>query len=283
MRAPYSTPISEENPTAIFFILNQSYPTCEKINYKGKEKTISQAMCDIINQLLYSLITQNKKNNIVHNRYQVSVIGYGDYAYNCFEGFLRYKPIVELNDLFTSPLLVRKTIKEKKTRQGVVKIECDEPVWIKPKSDGNAYYHKALKRAKNYLEKWIEDHPSSFPPIVVHISCFGYNGVEDSEIIQVANEIKSLYTKDGNVLLANIIFSHKSGHKPILFPTSIWNIGNSVFGEKYYLMSSQLPLCFNQRMNDFLDKNNRESFNAAIAFNITINDIPSLLQALIQN
>ena len=283
VRIPYSSPISEENPTALFFILNQSSPTCEKIFYKGKEKTISQAMCDAINQFLNSLITQNKKNNIVHNRYQVSVIGYGDYAYNCFEGSLRYKSIVDLNELESSPLLVRKAIKEKKTRQGVVKIEFDEPIWIRPKCSGNAFFHKALERAKKHIEKWTEDHPFSFPPIVVHISCFGYNGVEHSDIIQLANEIKSLYTKDGNVLLANIIFSLKPGYKPVLFPNSIWDMGKSAFGEKYFLMSSQLPLCFNQRMNDFLDKNNRESFNAAIAFNITINDIPSLLQALIQN
>lgn len=280
---PYSTPICEKDPTAIFFIINQSYPTREKINYKGKDKTISQAMCDIINQMLNSLITQNKKGNIVHNRYQVSVIGYGDYAYNCFDGALRYKPIVELTELETNPLLVRKTIKEKKTRQGVVKIESEEPVWIKPKSDGNAYFHKALERAKNHIEKWILDHPSSFPPIVVHISCFGYNGVEDSSIIQIANEIKSLYTKDGNVLLANIIFTLKSGNKPILFPNSIWEMGQSSFGEKYYLMSSQLPLCFSQQVNDFLDKNNSNSSHTAIAFNTCINDIPALLHALVQN
>lgn len=281
VRDTYSAQITEINPAALIFILNQSYPTNVKILYKGEENTISQVVCDMINRLLYALITQNTNKNIVHNRYQVSVIGYGDYAYNCLEGPLASKTFVDLSELDNNPLLIKKTIKEKKTRQGVVKIENDEPIWIKPKSDGNAYLHKALHRARNLAEKWIDLHPSSFPPIIVHISCYGYNGVEHSDIIQLANEIKSLYTKDGNVLLANIIISLKSGFKPILFPTSIWDMGNSVFGEKYYLMSSQLPLCFNQQVYGFRDRNNREMFHTAIAFNTGINDLPALLQAFI--
>lgn len=282
VRVPYSAPITEENPTAIFFILNQSCPTENKIVYKGKEEKISQVISDIVNQQLHTLITQNTENNNIHNRYQISIIGYGDYAYSCFNGNLRYKNYIELNELKDNPRSIKKTIKEKKTRQGIIQIESDEPVWITPQSDGNAYLHKALSRVKSLIEKWISFHPSSFPPIVIHISGFGYNGIEDYDIIQLANEIKSLYTQDGNTIFANFIFSQKTEEKPVLFPESVKEMGRSVFGEMYYLMSSQLPLLYNQQIRDYRDEIDVESFHSALAFNIKISDIPALLQTLVK-
>lgn len=282
VKTPYSAPITEDNPTAIIFILNQSYPTDNNIVYRGKEETISQAISDIVNQQLHTLITQNTDNNNIHNRYQISVIGYGDNVYNCFNGNLRYKNFVELEELKGNPLSIKKTIKEKKTRQGIIQIEKDEPVWITPKSDGNAYLHKALNRVKNLAEKWISLHPSSFPPIIIHISCFGYNGVEDYDIIRLANEIKSLYTQDGNTIFVNLIFSSEVEEKSIFFPESVTEMGRSVFGEMYYLMSSQLPLFYNQQIINYGAEIDVKSFHAALAFNINISDIPALIQTLVQ-
>lgn len=283
IKRPYSAAITEKNPAAIIFLLNQSYPTNKKIIYKGEKKTISHVVCDIINQQLYSLIAQNTKDKIVSDRYQVAVIGYGDSAYSCFKENLRYKQFVGLKELEENPLLIRKTIKEKKTRQGTIQIEKNEPVWIKPQNEGNAYLHKALNRSKTLVEKWISLHPFSFPPIIIHISCLGYNGVEDSDIIQLANEIKSLYTKDGNVIIANILFSLNSEYTPVIFPKTIIDVGNSVFGEMYYLMSSNLPMFYNQQIKNFEGLNDTESFHTALAFNTNINDIPKLLQSLIYN
>lgn len=283
VKRPYSAQITENNPAAIIFLLNQSYPTSKKIIYNGEERMISQVVSDIINQQIYSLIIQNTQNKIVSDRYEVAVIGYGDYAYNCFNGKLRFKPFVRLKELEDNPLLTTKVIKEKKTRQGIIQIEKDVPVWIKPQSEGNAYLHKAFDKAKKLVEKWISLHPFSFPPIIIHISCLGYNGVEDSYIIQLANEIKSLYTKDGNVIMANILFSLNTEYKPVVFPNSITDMGNSVFGEMYYLMSSHLPLCFNHQIKDYKDMNISKSFKTALAFNTNINDVSTLLQSLIYN
>jgi len=281
VRQPYSAQISDENPTAIIFIQNQSYPTNEKVLYKGEQKLISQIQCDILNKQLNNLITQNTKDGIIHNRYQVSVIGYGDFSYNCLEGNLRNKNFVELTELKENPISTKKIIKEKKTRRGIVQLESEEPIWIEPRSNGNAYLHKALERVKVLVEKWVSLHPNSYPPIIVHISGFGYNGIEDSDMIQLANEIKSLYTKDGNVIFANLIFSAKPEEEPILFPNSIMEMGKSVFGEMYFLMSSQLPLSFNQLIMDYRNNNDSGSFHKALAFKTAIGDIPKLFQTLI--
>lgn len=281
VRPPYSAQITSANPTAIFFVLNQSYQTDEEVFYNGEQKHVSQIQCDILNKHLNNIITQNTKEGIIHNKYHISVVGYGDYAYNCLEGNLKNKDFVKLTDLKENPISIRKTINKKKTRKGFVQFESEEPIWIKPRSNYNAYFHKALERVKGLVEKWISLHPDSFPPIVIHISGFGYNGIEDCDIIPLANEIKSLYTKDGNVIFANLIFSAVPKEKPIILPNSIREMGESVFGEMYFLMSSQLPLSFNLQFQDLRNNMDGESFHKAFAFKTTIRGIPKFLQSLI--
>ena len=280
LRPPYTAKVSDDNPTGIVFILNQSYPTEEQIIYKGTSKPISHVLCDIINMQLYTLLTLNTSGDTIHNRYQVSVIGYGDYCYSCFNGNLRYKDFVDLKELKDNPIEIRKIIVEKKTRRGNVQIESEQPIWIKPRNGGNAHLFTALERATVMLEKWVSLHPNSFPPIVIHVSCFGYNGKDDSFIIQQANEIKSLYTKDGNVLFANLIFTQKD-EESIIFPNSLVEMGESYFGEMYFLMSSQLPMSFNKNIKVYRNDTNSMVFHTALAFKTSINDISKLIQSLI--
>lgn len=281
VRSPYTAQITSDNPTAIVFVLNQSNLTNEEVKYHGEQKPVSQTLCDILNNQLNSIITQNTKEGILHNKYHVSVVGYGDFAYNCLEGNLRNKDFVELTDLKENPITTKKTIKGKKTRNGFIQFESEEPIWIKPRSNNNACLHKALERVIGLVEKWISLHPNSYPPIVIHISGFGYNGIEDSDIIQLANEIKSLHTKDGNVIFANLIFSVVPKEKPILLPNSIMEMGKSVFGEMYFHMSSQLPLSFYHQIQDFRSDMKGESFHKAFVFQTAIRDIPRFLQLLI--
>ena len=174
----------------------------------------------------------------------------------------------------------RKRIVKKKTRRGNVQIESEQPIWIKPRNGGNAHLFTALERATVMLEKWVSLHPNSFPPIVIHVSCFGYNGKDDSFIIQQANEIKSLYTKDGNVLFANLIFTQKD-EESIIFPNSLVEMGESYFGEMYFLMSSQLPMSFNKNIKVYRNDTNSMVFHTALAFKTSINDISKLIQSLI--
>lgn len=280
IKPSYSAQISDENPTAVIIIPNQSYPTNKEIVYKGELKSVSQILCDIINEYLNGLIIRNTNGSTLLNRYQVSIIGYGDYCYSCFEGNLRIKDFVELKELKDNPFSYNKTIIEKKTRRGKIQMKLEEPIWIKPKNEGSACLYKALRRVRNSLEKWTSLHPNSFPPIVIHISCFGYNGTDDSDIIQLADEIKSLYTKDGNVIFANLIFSLKKDVESVFFPNSMMEMGRSVFGEMYFLMSSQLPLSFNKDIKDYRKDLDCNTFHTAVVFQTSLDDIPKLLHSI---
>lgn len=49
----------------------------------------------------------------------------------------------------------------------------------------------------------------------------------------------------------------------------------------YFLMSSQLPLSFNQMVEEYRLNVDRETFPTAVAFNTSIEDVPKMIQGLI--
>ena len=147
---------------AVFLILNQSYPTEELITFEDKKMSKAQAEGIIVDQVINELIVRNTSNGIIDDKYQLAVVGYGDYAYNCLEK----KNVQSLKELNDNPLFVKTITKEIKTRQGIKRIETKQPVWVKPRSDGGAYLNKALNRVKDMVDIWIEKHPVSFPPLL---------------------------------------------------------------------------------------------------------------------
>ena len=268
IKQPYSSIITEENPLAVFLILNQSYPTEELITFEDKKMSKAQAEGIIVDQVINELIVRNTSNGIIDDKYQLAVVGYGDYAYNCFEKN-NVQSLKELND---NPLFVKTITKEIKTRHGIKRIETKQPVWVKPQSDGGAFLNKALDRVKDMVDIWIEKHPISFPPVIIHITEYRYHGAEDSDMIQLAREMKSLFTNDGNVLFFNIIIAGKEDSVSVMFPSSKREIGKSHYGEVYYLMSSTLPSTYKPIIPL---TNNTEAIcqKVGIAFNVKLKDL----------
>ena len=91
------------------------------------------------------------------------------------------------------------------------------------------------------VDIWTEKHPASFPPIIIHITEYRYHGAEDSDMIQLAREMRTLFTNDGNALFFNIIIAGEEESVSVMFPSNKREIGKSHYGEVYYLMSSTLP------------------------------------------
>ena len=277
VKRPYSAVISQNNPAGIFFILNQSYPTEEMIEFSGERISKARAEGGIIDRVINELILRNTNYGIINDRYNISVMGYGDYAYSCFEK----GNVKTLKILQDDPLFVRTISKVIKTRQGEKTIEIKQPAWIKINSEGNANLYKALKKTKDIVEKWAEEHESSHPPIVIHITEYRYHDADDSEMKQMANQIKSILTNDGNALFFNIILTEKPDTVSVLFPCHEWEIGNYYYGKMYYMMSSILPLSYNQKTeNNYNDKDILDQ-RIAFMFNIKLNDLFDLIMSII--
>lgn len=277
VKRPYSSIISEGNPVGVFFILNQSDPTKEIISFDSTEMSKASAECGIIDQVINELIVQNTSNGVIDDRYNIAVLGYGDYVFNCLKG----KGIQSLNELNDNPIFVKTYIKEIRTRQGAKTIEQKRPVWVKPRSRGGAYLNKALNSVKKLVDKWTEEHMDSFPPIIIHITEYRYHGAEDSEMIQLAKEIKSLLTNDGNALFFNIHLTWNENTVPVVFPSNESKISESYYGSMYYLMSSVLPQSFYNNMRIRENSTEYQEQHIGFAMNIKISDLlPTILSII---
>ena len=81
--------------------------------------------------------------------------------------------------------------------------------------------------------------------------------------------------------LGNLIFSVEKEDAPVNFPTSIMEMGKSIFGEMYFLMSSQLPLAYNTVIKTYRNDIDINSIHTGVAFKTPIDEIPKLLYNLI--
>lgn len=82
------------------------------------------------------------------------------------------------------------------------------------------------------------------PPTIINITDGEYNGVGHEEMQQLSNQLKSMFTNDGNVLLFNIHIV-PGQQDSIVFPTSTSDLNNNEYGIRLYNMSSLLPLNYN--------------------------------------
>ena len=277
LKRPYSSAITPKNPAGIFFILNQSYPTEERIEFGGVRISKARVEGGIVDKVINELILSNTSDGVVNDRYNISVLGYGDYAYSCFEK----GNVQTLKELQDNPLFVRTISKETKTRQGTKTIEIKQPTWIKTNSDGEAKLYKALKKARDIIENWAEEHESSYPPIVIHITEYRYHDADDSDMKQLANQIKSIFTKDGNALFFNIIVTEKNDATPVLFPCDEHEIGDSYYGTMYCLMSSTLPISHIQNIACFNENEDVLIQRYGIAFNVKFKDLFDTILSII--
>lgn len=104
-------------------------------------------------------------------------------------------------------------------------------------------------RTEGLLESWMKEHHDKdcYPPTIINITDGEYNGVTDDEMLQLANQLKSMFTNDGNVLFFNIHIV--PGHsESVVFPATVGELNNNGYGEKLFNMSSLLPLNYNEQI-----------------------------------
>ncbi|MDE5572902.1 MAG: hypothetical protein K2I94_04010, partial [Muribaculaceae bacterium] len=140
----------------------------------------------------------------------------------------------------------------------------------------NAFLYKGLNRVFEVVGKWCEEHPNSQPPIVIHISEFGYNGVDDYDLLSLGSDIKSICTTNGNTKIFNIIYSDNSNSK-VVFPSDINELKDYKFGEMYYLLSSIIPLNTNKRV-----RSDEYKYRTGLIFKCDISEIEGYLRDMIE-
>jgi hypothetical protein len=237
---PYNQEISRANPGYIVILLDRSFSMCYPYNNGG---TKAQECATAVNRVLRETVLACTDGDEIKNSCDISVLGYGtldNAAVNAFSGVLAAKPTVTIQDLTENCLRVE-TIKRKVSdgAGGLVEIEEQFPVWIESAAVGETPMTEAFQMAGELVGNWIQEHPNSFPPVIINITDGEANSLPTAR--SAAQVLTQLKTEDGNALLLN---AHIAGgmESEIILPASPEKLpkGDS-YAQFLYEISSELP------------------------------------------
>lgn len=234
----YEARISRADPGCFIFLIDQSLSMSEMI---GGEISISkqQAVADALNHMLDELIIRcSRPGGEVYDYFDVAIIGYGaDQARSALGGALAGRDLVPISQIEEHPLEVGKRPKKiSDGAGGVVHVEVDFRVWVKPIANGNTPMCQALSESGKLVRGWVSRHPRSYPPIIINLTDAEGN---DGDPVPFASAIQALGTEDGNALLFNLHVS-KTALASITFPDTDSGLPDA-YARTLFGMSSVLP------------------------------------------
>lgn len=247
IKNPYTAQITRNTPTAFIFLVDQSVSMKRMTNLYGEQISLAEAVARIVNKQIYNLILRCVKMDEVRHYYDIAVIGYGHEVYSGWNGTLAGRDFVSPEEIKKNPykkIIVREEVR---TRKGTQIKEIEKNQWIETKCDGHwTHVHKAFDRAKQLLEKWMVEHHDKdcYPPTIINITDGQFTDATREQLIQQANELKSMFTNDGNVLLWNIHITPNSLEQ-IILPVNKSELKGDNYSELLYDMSSLLPERYN--------------------------------------
>lgn len=233
----YTAEISRTNPALFLFLIDQSGSMDDPFGADDSNRKKADGVADAINRLLQNLVIKCAKSEGVRDYYWVGVLGYGSRVGPAFSGPLSGKDLVSISEIADNPARVEeRTKKVEDGAGGLVDENVKFPIWFDPVAKGGTPMCEALAKAKDLIAGGLEQHHSSFPPIVINIT----DGEStDGDPTQNAEAIRDLSTDDGNILLFNLHLS-SSKAAPIQFPSSQSGLPDK-YAELLFRISSQLP------------------------------------------
>ena len=231
----YTKEINRKNPTCFLFAIDQSGSMDETVA-GGSAK--SEFVADVLNQTLAETIVRCTKADGVRDYFDIGVIGYGgERVGSAFSGSLSGQVVLPISEIENNPLRIDEREQDVDTGEGVLDVQLVKfLVWIDACHDGGTPMREAMAIVGEIVAKWCDEHPSSYPPTVVHVTD-GQSTDGDPE--DVAEAIKGVSTNDGEALLFNLHVDNESGDE-ILFPSSEDELPDE-YGRMLIRMSSKFP------------------------------------------
>lgn len=278
-KTAYTAQITRNTPTAFIFLIDQSVSMQNYTTLYGEEMPMAEAVARIVNHQLNELVLRCIKGSETRDYYDIAIIGYGEKAYSGWKGELEGRDFVKPSELKEHPYKKITTKKETRTRKGVKVVEIEEVQWIEAEAtQGWTRVHHAFEKAKGLLDEWMEKHHDKdcYPPTIINITDGEFNGATKEYVLQQANELKSMFTNDGNVILFNI---HISANKAVCVtcPASKDEVSFSSLATTMYEMSSLLPMRYSDRIADLRGDGTPNNRYTAMSINA---DMSTLIQLM---
>ena len=268
-KIPYTAQITRNTPTAFIFLVDHSVSMQQKTTLYGEEMTMAEAAARIVNNQINELVLRCVKMGDTRHYYDIAVVGYGEKAYSGWQGELEERKFVSPEELKAYPYTKITTRKEIRTRKGVQVKEVEQVQWVSARHDGHwTHYHEAFDYARDLLADWMIDHHEKdcYPPTVIHITDGVFNHASKEQVVQEANELKEMFTNDGNVILFNIHFTPDLNANSVACPIAKSELGGDPYAETLFELSSLLPERYNQDIARCLN-DNRAGRHVAMGMN----------------
>ena len=268
-KTPYTAQITRNTPTAFIFMMDHSVSMGRKTTLFGEEMTMAEAAARIVNSQIDELVLRCIKSNEIRHYYDIAVIGYGEGAYSGWNGNLEGRTFVSPEELRDNPFKKITVREEVRTRKGTTVKEKEKVQWMESRHDGSwTHVHEAFDMAHELLDEWMSKHHDKdcYPPTIINITDGEFNGSTTDHVLQQANELKSMFTNDGNVILFNIHLTPNKSDDEVVCPISKSELNGNHYAETLFDMSSLLPLRYNadiaRNLND-----NRSGRHVAMGIN----------------
>ncbi|MFO8100482.1 MAG: VWA domain-containing protein [Salinibacter sp.] len=243
---PYSAEISRDQPTAFLFVLDQSASMQDA--FGGAEQTGDAApskarvLADTVNDLLQNLVLRCAKEEGVRDYFHVGVIGYGTRVQRLIQPAdtgAAGPGLVPISHLADRPRRMEQRVREVPDGEGgTTERRVKTPIWFDPQAKNGTPMCQALDLAAQSVRHWIDEHPHSFPPIVVNVTD---GEATDGDPLRYAQQLREFATDDGEVLLFNVHLS-ESEAPPVEMPSSRDELPpEAEYAETLFQMSSRLP------------------------------------------
>ena len=221
-----NVPIGTSNPGCIVILVDQSLSMSEDYGTGTKTEVATLA----VNRVLGELVIASRAGDVIKDRCHVTVIGYGEQVERVVDGM-----ISEVASSLTEVKKVKKSIPD--GAGGIVEVEVEMPIWLQPEANNGTPMHEAFERAANIVQRWCDDKPGSFPPIVINITDGAASHPDWTA--DAARRVVNLHTTDGNVLVVNV---HVADNKhQVTFPHNTTQLAGDSFAEFLFGLSSVLP------------------------------------------
>ncbi|MFR9620555.1 MAG: hypothetical protein SNH63_04960 [Rikenellaceae bacterium] len=165
------------------------------------------------------------------------------------------------------------------TPSDVASQQLDGGVLLSPCGDSPMY--EALLWLYELLKGWCEqpEHLGSAAPRVFHITDGSATDASLDEVVDMARNIMSLGTNDGDVLMFNMQLGSRDYGSPLLFPTEqeVAAHGNKYF-QKLANASSLLPAVYDELVARVRGESVVAQRCRAIGYNASVVDVLSLVK-----
>lgn len=236
----YEQTISRRRPGCIVFLLDRS--DSMKRAWGGGSETLAQGAARAVNGVLNELcIRATKGEDVVYDYFDVGVFGYGirpaaggEGVESAFTGALAGRPLVPIGQIADNYVGMRKV--ESIDLGGT----AEQPFWVEPVHGYRTPMCQAIAEAGAHVFEWTQEHPESFPPIVINITdgIVTDNPFSGASLADWAERLTSISTLDGPALLFNVFVAPEAAAE-VVFPSS--GAGLPAPGPALFEISSLLP------------------------------------------